>query len=259
MRSIYRGVAIAMLLVISFSLWSCKAHDVTRKEAPVTSHAIWNNLLQKHVNTDGWVNYQGFVEDSVQLKSYLGILQNNPPAKNWSENDKKAYWINAYNAFTVEIVRRNYPVESIRDIGPKKTIPFVNTVWDIKFIKIAGATFDLNMLEHQILRKKFDDPRIHFAINCASFSCPPLRTEAYTGPKVDAQLEDQARTFINDGFRNVIAKEKLQLSKIFKWFSGDFTKEKTLLEFIRPYAKTAFEEDPEIEYLEYQWNLNKQK
>jgi len=252
--------AILSLLFLAFLLGSCKSKEVLRKkDAPVVSHEIWDGLLKKHVNKEGWVNYEGFVTDSLELISYLDLLSENPPAKNWTENDRLAYWINAYNAFTVEIVRRHYPVESIKDIGPKKSIPFVNTVWDIKFIKIGNTTLDLNNMEHNVLRKEFEEPRIHFAINCASYSCPPLRAEAYTGAKVDQQLDEQARVFINDGFRNVITEDKLELSKIFKWFGGDFTKEKSLLEFIRPYSEVEFKETAEVIHLEYKWNLNKQQ
>lgn len=257
MNSYKINLSVLSLLAILLLLGSCKSKEVIRKkDAPVVSHEIWDGLLKQHVNEKGWVNYEGFVTDSIEFKSYLTLLSENPPAKNWTENDRLAYWINAYNAFTVEIVRRNYPEESIRDIG--KGIPFVNTVWDIKFIKIGSKTLDLNNMEHNILRKEFEEPRIHFAINCASYSCPPLRAEAFTGAKVDQQLDEQARVFINDGFRNVITEDKLELSKIFKWFGGDFTKEKSLLEFIRPYSEVEFKETAEVVHLEYKWNLNKQ-
>ena len=113
-----------------------------------------------------------------------------------------------------------YPVAGIKEI--KNGIPFINTVWDIKFINIEEATYDLNNIEHGIIRKRFDEPRIHFAVNCASVSCPRLRAEAYRPDKLEAQLTDQARYFLRNPVKNKISSDKLQLSKIFKWFKGDF-------------------------------------
>lgn len=251
---------LGLFAISSFTLFSCKAPNVLRKNAPVFAHDAFDQLLKKHVSADsGWVNYEGFLADSMQLHSYLSNLSQNPPAKNWSDKDEMAYWINAYNAFTIAIVIRNYPVESIKDIGPKTSIPFVNTVWDIKFIEIGGEQFDLNNLEHAKLRKRFGDPRIHFAVNCASYSCPPLRAEAFVGDRLDEQLDEQGRIFVNDGYRNIVGKDKLQLSKIFSWYGGDFKKDgKVVLDYIRKYSGTEIGDDPEIEFLDYQWNLNKQ-
>ena len=105
------------------------------------------------------------------------LRKGHPNDKHWTETEQLAYWINAYNAFTVELILDHYPVASIRDI--KEGVPFINSVWDIDFIKIEGKTYSLNDIEHRILRREFDEPRIHFAIVCASISCPKLRNEAF--------------------------------------------------------------------------------
>ncbi|TXC76995.1 DUF547 domain-containing protein [Luteibaculum oceani] len=220
------------------------------------SHAVWTELLSKNVDEKGKVNYRGFIGDSTKLNSYLETLSKNPPHETkWTKEDQIAYWINAYNAFTVQLIIRNYPVESIKDIGGK--IPFINSSWDIKFIAIGGEVFDLNNLEHGILRKYFNEPRIHFAVNCASISCPKLRNEAYEGKKLNAQLSDQTKSFLADTSKNkFLSAEKAELSKLFKWFTGDFTKNESLISFINRYAPKKLNKDADIDYLEYNWSLN---
>ena len=128
--------------------------------------------------------------------------------------------------------------------------------WDIKFIEINGKKLDLNNIEHSILRKKFDEPRIHFAINCASFSCPKLRREAYEAHQLNAQLQEQAVDFINDPQRNIIKEDQVEISKIFSWFKGDFTKDGSLKDFLNQYAKITIDEDVKISHLTYDWSLN---
>ena len=212
--------------------------------------------MQKHVNPDGWVNYDGFIKDSLQLNNYLQQIESNyPNEKNWSREQILAYWINAYNAYTVQIVIRNYPVASIKDIKPG--VAFLNSVWDIKFITIEGEQLDLNNIEHNILRK-MNEPRIHFAVNCASYSCPKLLNTAYEAATIDNQLNQQAIDFINDPKRNVITAEKADVSSIFNWFTGDFTNDGSLKDFLNKYSKVPIAENTGINFLEYNWNLNKQ-
>ncbi|HZH01920.1 MAG TPA: DUF547 domain-containing protein, partial [Flavisolibacter sp.] len=203
------------------------------------------------------VNYKGFKQDKGELDSYLKLLSDNPPQSNWSENDQKAFWINAYNAFTVALIVKHYPVKSIKDIGGK--IYKVNTPWDIRFITIGGKKYDLNNIEHGILRKKYNDPRIHFALVCASISCPRLRSEAYTGAQLDAQLEDDGRDFLADKSKNRITAERADLSKYFSWYKGDFTKNGSLVDFINKYSQTKINSNTKIGSIEYNWNLNEQK
>lgn len=221
------------------------------------SHQIWDELLRKHVTPEGKVNYKGFIKDSALLNQYLDTLSQHPPNKNsWSKEEQLVYWINAYNAFTVKLIASHYPVSSIRDLHPKLYVPLLNTVWHIKFFKIGGLDFNLDEIEHSILRKEFNEPRIHFAIVCASYSCPPLRNEAFVAEKIEEQLASQAILFINDSNRNIIRKEKIQISKIFSWFSDDFSKENTLIDFLNQYSKIKIDREANVDYLEYNWMLN---
>jgi hypothetical protein len=233
---------------------SCKVGDYPSESQPI-SHELWDSLVQKYVSEDGKVNYKGFIQDSVLFNSYLSLLKNNHPNdKNWSKKEQLAYWINAYNAFTVKLIVDHYPVKSIKNI--KNGLPFINSVWDIKFIKIEGATYDLNNLEHSILRSKFDEPRSHFAINCASVSCPNLRNEAYTAALLEDQLTEQAKLFLNNPVKNKISADKIELSKIFSWFRKDFKKKGSLIDFLNNYAPVKINKNAEIDYLDYDWNLN---
>ncbi|MGV3586890.1 MAG: DUF547 domain-containing protein [Adhaeribacter sp.] len=220
------------------------------------THDAFSRLLKQHVGKNGDVNYKGFLKDSTQLNAYLKQLSTNPPQNSWSTNDQLAYWINAYNAYTIQLIIRNYPLKSIKDIGSLIKIPFVNTPWDIKFIRIGKNTYDLNNIEHDILRKKFNEPRIHFAIVCASVSCPKLLNEAYVGARINQQLEAQAKDFINDPTRNKVTPAKAELSSIFSWFKGDFTKKGSLPDFINKYAEVKLRPNVKISYLDYNWNLN---
>jgi hypothetical protein len=150
----------------------------------------------------------------------------------------------------------HYPVKSITDLHPTLNIPMVNTVWHKKFFKIGGVDTSLDEIEHKILRKEFDEPRIHFGINCASYSCPPLRAEAYVPEKIDRQLDEQARIFINNNRWNIIRADKAELSEIFSWFKGDFTKKMSLIDYINQYADIKLKENARISYIKYDWGLN---
>lgn len=241
---------IAFLLIIQ----SCKVKDYASDSRPIT-HELWDSLLREHVNEKGWVDYKGFIADSSRFNKYLDLLsRNHPNDKNWSRDERLAYWINAYNAFTVKLIADNYPTESIKDI--KNGIPFVNTVWDIKFIEIEGATYDLNNIEHGIIRPKFNDPRIHMAVNCASISCPKLQNEAYMAKKLDAQLDQAAREFLSDTDKNIIEKNNIKISKIFDWYGGDFD---SVIGFVNKYTEVDINKNAKIEYFDYNWSLNEQK
>lgn len=247
--------SIITLFISAFLFNACKVKKYQSTSQPIT-HELWDTLLQQNVTEEGNVNYEGFIKDSVKFEQYLTILKNNHPNdNNWAEKERLSYWINAYNAFTVKLIIDNYPVKSIKDI--KNGIPFVNTVWDIKFIKIEGKTYDLNNLEHGIARKRFKDPRIHAAFNCASFSCPRLRNEAFTAARLDEQLDDQMRYFIHNTNKNQLDTDNPKLSKIFKWYSGDFKKTgMSVREFINQYAEVKIKKGADIDWLDYKWNLN---
>jgi len=227
--------------------------SISSQETAIPDHSAWTELLDLYVTETGKVNYKGFIEDKVRLEEYLNTLSSFPPGENWRTQDKLAYWINAYNAFTVKLIVDNYPLKSIKDIA--NGLPMINSPWDIKFFKIGETDFDLNTIEHEILRKQFDEPRIHFAINCASFSCPRLRNEAYETEKLEEQLEEQASLFINNPDKNLISSSNTKLSKLFSWFESDFLKDGGVKSFIKKYNQ-SLNENSKIEYLEYIWTLN---
>jgi hypothetical protein len=221
------------------------------------SHQIWDQLVKSHVKTNGMVDYKGMIREKNKLEGYLKLLSDNAPdRKTWSKNQQLAYWINAYNAFTVKLIVDNYPTKSIRDLGPKLKIPLIKDVWHYQFFKIGGVESSLDQIEHSILRKEFDEPRIHFAINCASVSCPPLLNEAFVADKLDAQLEKVTIAFINDPIRNKISPNQAQISSIFSWFQGDFTKKGSLIDFLNRYSKVKINPKAKISHLDYDWNLN---
>ncbi|MBK8580751.1 MAG: DUF547 domain-containing protein [Flavobacteriales bacterium] len=225
---------------------------------PANMHSSWNELLQGHMH-DGLVDYKGLVKEKDKLHAYCKSLSSTPPADNWSKNDQLAFWINTYNAFTVQLIVDNYPVKSIKDLNPSVSVPLVHTVWTSTKFNIGDKEYSLDDVENKVLRGKLDEPRIHFAINCASISCPPLRNEAFTGERVQEQLDDQARKFINNPNYNRVSKDKSELSKIFSWFSGDFKKQGTVIDFINQYSKVKMDANAELSYMNYDWNLNEQK
>lgn len=236
----------------------CNSVQNPQTDSKPVSHEQWTKLLTKHVTDDGLVDYKGFEKDREQLEDYLALLsEHHPNEDHWTRKERLAYWINAYNAFTIQLVLKHYPVESIKDVVSGPNITFVNSPWDIKFIKIEGQEYDLNNIEHGIIRERFKEPRIHFAVNCASMSCPVLRKEAYKVQKLDKQLDEQARDFISDPSKNQIGRQTIKISRIFRWFRGDFTENhESLQAFINQYTNEAIAQDAEIEWMEYDWGLN---
>ena len=253
----YFRYSFSLILLTAFT--ACfHVKSVNSSSKPI-SHAAFDSLLRTYVDAKGFVNYEGFIKDSMAFKQYLALLSNNQPNdKNWSRDEQMAYWINAYNAFTIQLICKYYPIASIKDI--KKGIPLVSDTWSINFIQIEGKSYNLNNIEHGILRPKFDDPRIHFAVNCASTSCPKLLNAAFTADKLSVQLDAAAKDFINDGIRNKIkSPQKAELSKIFTWFAGDFRKTApSVTAFINRYADVKLADNVDISYLDYDWALNKQ-
>lgn len=252
-------IAVAVILFLSFGN-SCNSVKQSDSNSKPISHEKWSNLLAKHVTDNGLVDYKGFREDSTQLDAYLTQLGNHHPnQQNWSKDERLAYWINAYNAYTIELILKHYPVESIKSITTGPNIPFVNSPWDIQFIDIEDQEYDLNNIEHGILREKFNEPRIHFAINCASVSCPVLRDEAFQASKIEQQLQEQTVHFINNPDKNKLNQDHVKISKIFSWFNGDFTENGSLVDYLNKYAKTRINEDAEVAYMDYSWELNDAK
>ncbi|SOE21011.1 Protein of unknown function, DUF547 [Spirosomataceae bacterium TFI 002] len=235
-----------------------ETEEVEVSESGLVDHSTWNTLLKKNVNNKGVVDYKGFKKDEEKLDEYLAMLSSTPPANNWESNETFAYWINAYNAFTVKLILDNEEknIKSIKDIGPKTQIPFVNTPWDIKFIEIGGKKFDLNNIEHGKVRRKFDDPRYHFALVCAAESCPRLRNEAYTAKKLDKQLDEQGEAFMNSD-KNQISEDGVKISPLFDWYKKDFEKAMPVAKWINKYSKNKVDPDrTDFEYMDYSWKLN---
>ncbi|MEM0543766.1 DUF547 domain-containing protein [Flavobacterium sp. j3] len=212
----------------------------------VIDHQKWHVLLQKHVSAKGNVNYPGFKKDAQALQVYLDELSANVPQKSWSKNAVLAYWINAYNAFTVKLILDNYPVKSIKDIKDP---------WGKKFFILGTKKYSLEEIEHEILRK-MDEPRIHFAINCASFSCPNLSNEAFIDTKLEKQLDVAAKAFVNDKTKNTIQQESVEISKIFDWFSGDFKSNGSIVDYLNQYSTIKISKKAKIKFKEYNWSLN---
>lgn len=232
-------------------LISCLFFSVSQAQI---DHTKWNELLIKHVDANGKVNYKGFIKDKTKLEAYLKTLSAQKPSSSWSKNEQLAFWINAYNAFTVKLIVDNYPVESIKDLGGK--IYRVNTPWDIKFIEIGGEKLHLNDIEHNIIRKEFDEPRIHFALVCAAASCPKLRNEAYVAARLTKQLDDQAVQFLADDNKNKITSDQLVLSKLFKWYSSDFPKGDAFIDYLNQFTSVKIQKDANINWMDYDWRLN---
>ncbi len=257
---------------------------VVHAEAFDHSHAAFTTLLKKHVVlVDGGkttkVNYTEFGKDHAALKTYLASLSAVSEAdfKSWSKPQRMAFLINAYNGYTLELMLQNPGVKSIKDIGGT----FDNR-WKRKFFKLFGEESFLDKIEHDTLRKPgaYNEPRVHFAVNCASIGCPALREEAFTADKLDKQLEEQAVRFLSDRSRNHFKNGKLEVSMIFKWFKEDWTSGytgfdgktaaiKSREDYFARYAKVMADSPADqaaiaegkasISFLDYDWGINSVK
>lgn len=241
---------------------------VIAKDVSAQDHQLFTDILQKYV-VNGLVDYKNLKNDN-RLDKYLLQLSNTDPDK-LNGDEKLAFWINAYNAFTLQIVTENYPIESITDLNTGgKIIAYLlgDTVWDKEFITINNKKYSLNDIEHKILRK-MDEPRIHFSIVCASISCPELLNEAFESNTLETQLELQTRKFLNDKSRNDFDLKNRQayISEIFNWFDDDFgDSDENVLMFISKYVPENTSQDIKsnvtewnISYNDYNWNLNELK
>jgi len=244
------------------------------------THAAWTALLKKHVvlingSKASQMRYAGMVADRAQLKNYLESLAKVSDAefRSWNRNQQLAFLINAYNANMVEKILLRYPnIKSVWDYGKLIGNPFKDG-----FISLFGRKVSLDNIEHDTIRAKgvYDDPRIHMAVNCASVGCPMLREEAFTGDKIDAQLEEQVVRFLSDKSRNRYntANNALEVSEIFKWYAVDFTSGlkgiKSREQFFAKYAnaltdnaeyqKIIRDGKAEFKHLDYDWGLNDAK
>lgn len=239
-------------------------------------HGLWDHLLKKHVvvvkqGEATQVNYAGFAHDKGRLKTYLASLSAVPRATfdKWDKAGQLAFLINAYNAWTVDLVLTGYPkIGSIKELGS-----LLQSAWGKRFIPLLGETRSLDNIEHELIRaeNRYQEPRIHFAVNCASIGCPALRPEAYTGERLTAQLDEATRLFLADRSRNWLKGDTLYLSSIFKWYRQDFERGwggfKELSGFLIAYRQPLglLESDAQrlksagvdIEFVDYDWRLNR--
>ncbi|PJA32138.1 MAG: DUF547 domain-containing protein [Zetaproteobacteria bacterium CG_4_9_14_3_um_filter_53_7] len=247
-------------------------------QAAAFNHADWDVLLKKHVITMGrgeitQVDYAGMAADRSQLHSYLSSLSaiSMQNFESWPKAEQLAFLINAYNAGTVALVLTAYPdIESIRDLGSLFQSP-----WKKAFIPLLGETRSLDDIEHGFIRAegRFQNPYIHFAVNCASIGCPPLLAEAYTAEQLDHQLKNAAANFLRDRGRNRLEGHTLKVSSIFKWYHQDFergwkgfysladffSKHSESLDLSAADVKGLLAGEIEVEYLDYDWRLNSRK
>lgn len=259
----------ALVLVLFLSARAAGAFDVT--------HAPWDALVKREivVSPDGnssRVNYAGFRREQAALATYLASLSAVTAAEyqSWPRDERLAFLINAYNAFTIKLVLTRYPeLKSIKDLGSLLQSP-----WKQQFFTLLGEKRSLDDVEHRMIRAPgaFDEPRIHFALNCASVGCPMLREEAYVATRLDAQLESSTRRFLGDRTRNRYdpAAGRLELSSIFDWYKGDFEKgvggSASVAQFVARYAELLAGDAAgqalvrrgtlPTRYLDYDWSLN---
>lgn len=240
------------IILISFFLFFTANHISASEKI----HQTYDQLLQKFV-AENLVKYNQFhrsKEDISTLKKYIVSLEKIDPDK-LPKKDALAYWINLYNAVTLQLILDNYPVESIKDIGGLLSSP-----WKKKLVTVNGEQLTLNQIENEIIRPKFKDARIHFALNCASIGCPPLAANAYEGRTLDEQLDRASKLALsNDEWVKI--SDKIYISKIFDWYGQDFIEysgsvRKYIANYRPDMAETILDENKEIKFLDYNWKLN---
>jgi hypothetical protein len=209
------------------------------------NYDAFNAFLQKNVSSTGKVDYKNIKKNRTDFDKILTTLAAKTPEKSWSKNDQLAYWINVYNAYTIKLIVDNYPVKKITDLDGGKP-------WDVKRIELAGSKYSLNQIENEIIRPQFKDARIHFAINCAAKSCPPLLNKAFYSATLQSQLDSQTKKFVLSS-ANVLDAKTVKVSKIFDWYKIDFG---VLTDFLNKYATVKVNKDAKIEFQDYNWNLN---
>ena len=260
-------VTILLCIISLIGCWSPKAQAI--------DHHLWDMLLQKHVQVimsgnSTLVDYAGIASEEDILQQYLQQMSSITVTEfdNWPKNEQLAFLINAYNAWTVALILTQYPdLSSIKDLGS-----FFQTPWKKNFIPLLGKKRSLDDIEHNLIRGsgRYNEPRIHFAVNCASIGCPALGTEAYRGDHLEEQLEEATKKFLQDHQRNRFEDNMLKISSLFKWYKKDFAQgwrgAKTLHQFLALYHTSLQipanqltqlkNGDIDILYLKYDWHLN---
>ena len=242
------------------------AASISSAAAQAVDHSLFDQVLARHVVL-GSVDYTSLQAERAPLDTYIARLGTVSDAtfQSWNRNERIAFLINAYNAIVLQQVIDDYPIR--RSARPTALVRPANSVWQIDGFfgelkhRLLGRDLTLDQIEHEWLRAKLAEPRIHFALVCAARSCPPLRGEAYHAPKLDAQLDDQARTFLHDRERNRFTNEGAELSEIFKWFGEDFGGPKGLRAYLAKYlnpplAARVKRSGYRIGYIDYDWTLN---
>lgn len=226
-------------------------------------YPAYTRLLKAHVH-EGSVDYQALAAAPEALTAVLaGFAEvSSTQFKGWTQAQQVAYLINLYNAATLALIVKHYPVDSIKDIGGWFRKP-----WSINFVQLFGRSVDLDHIEHDLLRPNYSEPRIHFALVCAAISCPPLRDEAYQAQHLEAQFEAQGKRFFAQAEKNnvAVAKGQVNVSPIFDWFKADFgDSREQVMAFVLPYfsAQERAKVDPArfvLRYTDYDWSLNQAK
>jgi hypothetical protein len=221
------------------------------------------------------VDYQALLSRKPELERVVGEFAASGTVDGWPSDEQKAFWINAYNIFTLKAVADRYPIRShLLTLQPRNSIRQIDGVWtDLRFTA-ASRQLSLDDIEHRILRPQFKDARVHFAINCASVSCPPLREEPYLASRLDTQLEDAARRYLASPLGTQVSGSTLRVSQIFEWYGGDFIeafaqrvagnrsdKERAILGVVATYGppeaqRVARAPDARVRFLRYDWSLN---
>ena len=241
------------------------------------SHSQFTRVLTEFVK-DGTVNYRNLQQKPDSFNEYIKQLESIKESEfdQWNQEEKLTYWVNAYNAFTINIILENYPIKKGKGLKakmyPENSIRQISGVWDKINVKSGGKSFTLNDMEHEVLRKKFEEPRIHFAIVCASIGCPELWNHAYEAKHIDDQLEQATKRFVKnrEKVRVDLTNGTLYLSKILDWFKEDFSEFKGetkygkyngVVSFCYGYFPKAVQNQLKsnrlrIKWLEYDWSLN---
>ena len=258
-----------LLTVVCHSAWAAPAKDYwsfwdqhNQESTQTVSHSDWQIILDKYVRFSDKLDMYTFVyggvssENTKRLRHYLKTLSELDP-RTLNRNEQLAYWVNLYNALTVELILKNYPVKSITKLGKGW---FRQGPWDEELITIAGKALSLNDIEHRILRPIWNDSRIHYAINCASIGCPDILPTAFTGAEINDQFDKAARRFINQSKGVNFVSGRLVLSKIFEWYEDDFAGEKGVRKELLKYAEKGLRDQLRayqggISY-HYNWKLN---
>jgi hypothetical protein len=225
-------------------------------------YSAWTEILRAYYDPARGVDYERLrKEDYPKLTSLVEKLSR-VDVSSLDRSEQLAYWMNLYNVSTVKLIVDNYPVESILDLSTSLINKY--QVFDREVVPLGGSLVSLNHIEHEIIRKEFDDPRIHFAINCAARSCPPMRTEAFSGRELDDQLEEQTSTFLNQDVRidRKGGKATITVTKIMDWFEEDFEKAGGVASFVRGYltgesaARLSGVSRIGVKHADYDWSLN---